>query len=175
MRTSTIKTGIILAAAVVALAGLPAQSGPETAAPQKAAPQTAAPPKAALQTAEPLKTDLKAEVVTPDPLLDGARDFQRADYPAALASWQPLAVQGNPVAQNNLGILYLEGKGVPQDNSEAVRYLSLSAAAGSALGQNNLADCTATAKACRAIMSAPRNGSPRLPPKAIPPACTIWA
>jgi uncharacterized protein len=73
-----------------------------------------------------------------EPLQDGARYFQRADYPHALASWRPLAVQGNPVAQNNLGIMYLDGKGVQQNTSEAVRYLSLSAAAGSSLGQNNL-------------------------------------
>ena len=73
-----------------------------------------------------------------EPLQDGARYFQRADYNRALASWRPLAVQGNPVAQNNLGIMYLDGKGVPQNTSEAVRYLSLSAAAGSSLGQNNL-------------------------------------
>jgi uncharacterized protein len=72
------------------------------------------------------------------PLQDGARYFQHADYNHALASWRPLAVQGNPIAQNNLGIMYLDGKGVPQNTSEAVRYLSLSAAAGSSLGQNNL-------------------------------------
>jgi hypothetical protein len=75
---------------------------------------------------------------TAEPLQDGARYFQRADYQLALASWRPLAIQGNPVAQNNLGIMYLDGKGVPQNTSEAVRYLSLSAAAGSSLGQNNL-------------------------------------
>src|SRR4051812_34598785 len=73
-----------------------------------------------------------------DPLADGAKSYQRADYKGALAAWQPLAVQGNPVAQNNIGIMYLDGKGVPQNTSEAVRYLSLSAAAGSSLGQNNL-------------------------------------
>jgi TPR repeat protein len=73
-----------------------------------------------------------------DPLQDGARYFQHADYSHALATWRPLAAQGNPIAQNNLGILYLDGKGVPQNTSEAVRYLSLSAAAGSSLGQNNL-------------------------------------
>lgn len=79
-----------------------------------------------------------ATPVMADGLEDGARYFQRADYNRALASWRPLAVQGNPVAQNNLGIMYLDGKGVPQNMSEAVRYLSLSAAAGSSLGQNNL-------------------------------------
>ena len=73
-----------------------------------------------------------------DPLVDGARYFRQADYTHALASWRPLADKGNSVAQNDLGILYLDGKGVPQNISEAVRYLSLSAAAGSALGQNNL-------------------------------------
>ena len=73
-----------------------------------------------------------------DPMQEGARHFQRADYKAAVAAWQPMAIKGNPVAQNNLGILYLDGKGVKQDTSEAVRYLSLSAAAGSSLGQNNL-------------------------------------
>ena len=73
-----------------------------------------------------------------DPMQEGARHFQHADYKAAVAAWQPLAIKGNPVAQNNLGILYLDGKGVKQDTSEALRYLSLSAASGSALGQNNL-------------------------------------
>src|SRR5665213_3152764 len=73
-----------------------------------------------------------------DQLQDGASAFQRTDYRTALAAWKPLATQGNPVAQNNLGIMYLDGKGVPQNTSEAVRYLSLSAAAGSSLGQNNL-------------------------------------
>jgi TPR repeat protein len=73
-----------------------------------------------------------------DSLQDGARAFQHADYDRALASWRPLAIQGNPVAQNNLGIMYMDAKGVQQNTSEAVRYLSLSAAAGSSLGQNNL-------------------------------------
>jgi hypothetical protein len=65
----------------------------------------------------------------PDPMQEGARHFQNADYPAALSAWRPLA---------DLGILYLDGKGVKQNTSEAVRYLSLSAASGSSLGQNNL-------------------------------------
>ena len=67
---------------------------------------------------------LAAAPAMADSLQDGARYFQHADYNRALASWRPLAVQGNPVAQNNLGIMYLDGKGVPQNTSEAVRYLS---------------------------------------------------
>lgn len=73
-----------------------------------------------------------------DGLVDGARAFQQQNYSAALKDWRPLAVEGNPVAQNNLGVMYLDGKGVPQNLSEAVRWISLSAAAGSSLGQNNL-------------------------------------
>ncbi len=73
-----------------------------------------------------------------DQLQDGAAAFQNGNYGRALASWRPLAAQGNPTAQNNLGIMFLDGKGVNQNTSEAVRYLSLSAAAGSSLGQNNL-------------------------------------
>jgi uncharacterized protein len=79
-----------------------------------------------------------AAPATPDPMHEGVRHFQSANYKGAVASWQPLAVKGHPVAQNNLGILYLDGKGVKQDTSEALRYLSLSAASGSSLGQNNL-------------------------------------
>jgi uncharacterized protein len=72
------------------------------------------------------------------PLKDGARYYEQGDYARALAAWRPLAVQGNAEAQNNLGLLYLDGKGVPANLAEAVRYFQLSAAAGSALGQNNL-------------------------------------
>jgi TPR repeat protein len=92
----------------------------------------------------PLSHSLAAPVTmtpvtaTSDPMQDGARHYQQANYKAAVASWQPLAIKGNPVAQNNIGILYLDGKGVKQDTPEAVRYLSLSAASGSSLGQNNL-------------------------------------
>jgi TPR repeat protein len=73
-----------------------------------------------------------------DPLTDGGLYYERGDYVRALAVWQPLAVAGNAEAQNNLALLYLDGKGVPRNMPEAVRYFQLSAAAGSALGQNNL-------------------------------------
>jgi len=73
-----------------------------------------------------------------DPLMDGGSFYRQGDYAHALAAWQPLAAQGNAEAQNNLGLLYLDGKGVPRNLPEAVRNFQLSAAAGSALGQNNL-------------------------------------
>jgi len=60
---------------------------------------------------------------TADPLQDGAHYFTR---PTISAHWPPgvrWPVRAIPVAQNNLGIMYLDGKGVPQNTSEAVRYL----------------------------------------------------
>ena len=76
--------------------------------------------------------------VPSDPLQEGASHYQQADYQGALAAWQPLADKGDALAQNNLAILYLDGKGVAQNPSEAARYLTLSAEAGSSRGQNNL-------------------------------------
>ncbi|HVV26848.1 MAG TPA: tetratricopeptide repeat protein [Rhizomicrobium sp.] len=71
-------------------------------------------------------------------LEDGAAAYKAGDYAGALRIWQPLADRGDALARNNLGLMYLSGKGVPQDNAKALHYLSLSAAAGSAEGQNNL-------------------------------------
>src|ERR1700759_1564614 len=73
-----------------------------------------------------------------DPLMDGGSAYERGDCPRAVPAGQPLAASGNAEAQNNLALLYLDGKGVPRNLPEAVRYFQLSAAAGSALGQNNL-------------------------------------
>jgi len=56
-----------------------------------------------------------------DNLQDGTKAFQAGQYNRALALWRPMATQGNPVAQNNLGIMYLDGKGVPQNMSGALR------------------------------------------------------
>ena len=71
-------------------------------------------------------------------LADGARFYEQGDYARALSAWRALADKGNAEAQNNLGLLYLDGKGVAPNLAEAVRHFQLSAAAGLPLGQNNL-------------------------------------
>src|SRR4030095_1164368 len=48
------------------------------------------------------------------------------------------ATQGDAVAQNNLGSMYVEGKGVPQDYTEALKWYRLAAAQGYAEAQFNL-------------------------------------
>src|SRR5436305_15185533 len=59
----------------------------------------------------------------------GGGDFQAGmdayadgDYKTALEKWRPLAEAGDPASQTNLGFLYYEGKGVPQNYEEALKW-----------------------------------------------------
>jgi len=52
--------------------------------------------------------------------------------------YQMAAEQGNAIAQNNLGVMYDKGLGVPQDYVEAVRWYQMAAEQGNAIAQNNL-------------------------------------
>src|SRR5437016_91584 len=52
-------------------------------------------------------------------LAEGKRALVRGDYAAALKEFLPLARQGNPDAQFNLGLMYDQGHGVSQDYKEA--------------------------------------------------------
>ena len=74
-----------------------------------------------------------------------AQDFQKGleaaqngDFDTALKEWKPLAESGNSVAQFNLGLIYDNGWGVPQDYKEAVKWYRLAAKQGNAWAQNNL-------------------------------------
>ena len=58
-----------------------------------------------------------------------AQDFQKGleaaqsgDFATALKEWTPLAAGGDSVAQYNLGLMYYNGWGVPQDDKETVRW-----------------------------------------------------
>ena len=51
---------------------------------------------------------------------------------------RPAAVQGNALAQNNLGSMFKRGDSVAQDYAEAVRFYRLAAAQGHANAQFNL-------------------------------------
>ena len=50
--------------------------------------------------------------------------------------WPP--IRGTPDAQNNLGVMYANGEGVPEDDAEAVRWYRLAADQGDADAQYNL-------------------------------------
>ena len=63
---------------------------------------------------------------------------QSGDYATALRKWRPLAEQGNARAQTMLGVMYHNGKGVPQNYKTAVKWYTLAADQGIANAQNNL-------------------------------------
>jgi TonB family protein len=72
------------------------------------------------------------------PMEDGQAAYDGGDYAAAQLLWRPLAEQGIARAQNNLGVLYENGKGVPKDINEALKWYRLAAEQGYAGAQNNL-------------------------------------
>jgi TPR repeat protein len=72
------------------------------------------------------------------PLEDGMTAFNEKDYVTALKLWRPLAEQGNPTAQYQVGILYAEGTGVVQSDVIASAWFQRAAAQGVAGAQYNL-------------------------------------
>jgi hypothetical protein len=61
------------------------------------------------------------------PFEDGIAAAKRGDYATALRLLRPLAEQGHARAQFNLGVAYANGRGVPQDHAEAVKWWRLAA------------------------------------------------
>jgi TPR repeat protein len=61
---------------------------------------------------------------------DGVDAYDRKDYETALKEWQPLAEEGDALAQYNLGVMYANGQGVPQDYVQAHMWVNLAAAQG---------------------------------------------
>jgi uncharacterized protein len=72
------------------------------------------------------------------PLEDGEAAYQRGDFATALGLLRPLAGQGNADAQYDLGAMYRDGKGVPQDYAEAVKWWRKAADQGNAHAQGGL-------------------------------------
>ena len=64
--------------------------------------------------------------------------FERGDYVTAYKEMKPLAEQGNPTAQLNLGTMYSLGRGVPQDYIEAEKWYRKAAEQGNVDAQYNL-------------------------------------
>ena len=70
----------------------------------------------------------------------------KGDYATALRLWRPLADQGHADAQNYLGLMYLDGEGVPEDYAAAVSWFRKAAEQGHAIAQTNLGDMYATGR-----------------------------
>ena len=66
------------------------------------------------------------------PLEDAEAAYQAGNYPSALRLFQLLANQGNAQAQHNVGVIYANGRGVPQDYILAHMWFNLAASQGDA-------------------------------------------
>ena len=78
--------------------------------------------------APPARADFKA----------GENAYHRGDYATALREWQPLAKQGDAVAQYHLGLLYANGQGVPKDDAQARQWYEKAAVQDHVEAQVNL-------------------------------------
>ena len=78
-------------------------------------------------------------IAAPRTLLEAARNaYNRGDYVEALRLFGPLAEQGDPVAQNLIGVMNKTGQGMPIDYKAAFTWYSKSAEQWNAFAQNNL-------------------------------------
>lgn len=68
----------------------------------------------------------------------GLKYYRPDDAAAAAQQLKPLAEQGNAEAQFNLGSLYYQGRGVPQDYKEAAKWFRKAADQGHVYAQVNL-------------------------------------
>ncbi|HLJ48233.1 MAG TPA: tetratricopeptide repeat protein [Bryobacteraceae bacterium] len=70
----------------------------------------------------------------------GLKAYEGHDYNAAFNEWKPIADSGDPNAQFNIGLMYFDGKGVPQDFEKAVEWFRRAANQGYAKAQKNLGE-----------------------------------
>ncbi len=63
---------------------------------------------------------------------------RRDEYAAAVRDLRPLAEQGDAASQYALGRMYADGRGVPQDDAQAVSWFRQAAEQGHAAAQYNL-------------------------------------
>jgi len=71
-------------------------------------------------------------------LFASAAPVWRDDLAAFVDPLKTRAAQGEAEAQNNLGLRYYQGQGVPQDYAEALKWFRLAAAQGNASAQTSL-------------------------------------
>ena len=69
---------------------------------------------------------------------DGVAAYAAGDYATARRQWFPQAEKGDAKAQYNLGVIFANGKGVPENDGEAVKWYREAAEQGHAGGQFGL-------------------------------------
>jgi uncharacterized protein len=79
-----------------------------------------------------------AAPVAAGPFEDAVEAHSRGDYQKALRLVRPLANDGDAAAQFNLGLMYMTGQGVQQDDAAAALWFRKAAEQGYAFAQSNL-------------------------------------
>ena len=69
---------------------------------------------------------------------DGVAAYVRGDYKTAFSMFTNAANKGDAEAQNMLGLMYINGRGVPQDYNQAASWFRKAADQGDAKAQYNL-------------------------------------
>src|SRR4029453_6467100 len=78
------------------------------------------------------------DVAFAGPFEDSMAAYDRGDYATMLHLLRPIAERGDVQAQNSLGAMYYNGKGVVKDFKEAVKWYRLAAAQGNITAHLNL-------------------------------------
>ena len=78
------------------------------------------------------------------PWEDGMAAYNRGDYAPAIRLFRPLAEQGNPKAQNVLGVMFRKGEGVPKNPARAHMWFSFAAKRGEAGARAELREVSRT-------------------------------
>lgn len=85
-----------------------------------------------------LSLNLVITLATAADLQRGLDAYQSGDYATALAQFEPLAEQGDSVAQFSLGVMYDNGEGVIQDYEQAFSWFQRAAEQGHPRAQGHL-------------------------------------
>src|ERR1700686_3891628 len=75
---------------------------------------------------------------TAGPSEDAEAAYKTGDYATAVRLSRELAEQGDAMAQSRLGLMYQDGRGVPQDDRQAVEWFRKAAEQGRANAQYSL-------------------------------------
>lgn len=78
------------------------------------------------------------------PWEDGMVAYNRGDYLPAIRLFRPLAEQGNPKAQTQIGAMYRKGEGTPRSLTRAFMWFSFAARRGDPAAKAGLRGVTKT-------------------------------
>ncbi|MFO8025027.1 tetratricopeptide repeat protein [Thiohalophilus sp.] len=86
----------------------------------------------------PCLLGLFVSVASAGPLEEGRQAYEASNYEQARKLWEPLAAKNDPDALFNIGLLYMQGKGVKQDARTAMEWFKQAAQYGSVDAAYNL-------------------------------------